>query len=277
MSGNNELMTYIEKSTIINYRKVNELINANDINKINKKNYTVLFIVLSNDDINDNDKLKLTKLFINHGADVDKGGNKKFNLTIFDAVFSANDQKTVYELLKLITGKQKTHIHNFDKFCSAVYNGFLPKTLKLFKNIVENMLGRMNKSKYTKLLNCYLSCQYNSECRLDIVKYLVENGANVNYQRIESTLQMLLWGDRNNGKINLLIVKYLLDEGINVNFINKRGLSILAELIKNKTIIGENLESNEKLFFKITKLLIDYGAKLNKKIKIPQSVKELFD
>lgn len=267
--GNNDLMNFIKNMKKINYTEIKKLLEKNDINDTNKKGDNILFILFESN-IDYKNIVKLIHMFIQYGVDFDHINKKKD--TIFDRVFDINiKQSETLEILKIITSHQKTHALNFDIFCNRLYNGWTPSSVKLMECIVENMLGTLTKKKYSELYTCYLSTQYNSDCKLDIVKYFVSKGADVNYDSNKNNvLEYLLLGDRGTGEINIEIVKYLLEQNINVNSINKYGNSILVEFIKN------NFLDDDKTFYKITKLLINYGAKINKKIKIPLVLKELF-
>ena len=98
--------------------------------------------------------------------------------------------------------------------------------------------------------------------RLDIIKFLVSKGANVNFKEnvLGSTpLEMAC----KIGHIN--VIKYLISKGANVNNVNKRKRTPLHE-----AIVQDKKNSNcNKL--QIVKLLIDKGSKVNTQSKETKS------
>ena len=98
--------------------------------------------------------------------------------------------------------------------------------------------------------------------RLDIIKFLVSKGANVNYKENVSGSTPLEMACKI-GHIN--VIKYLISKGTNVNNVNKRNRTPLHE-----AIVQDQKNSNcNKL--QIVKLLIDKGANINTQSKETKS------
>ena len=107
-------------------------------------------------------------------------------------------------------------------------------------------------------------CKYKpmKDSNIDIIKFLVSKGADVNYRHNTEGWTPLELACKI-GHIN--VIKYLLNKGANVNTINKRKRTPLHE-----AIVSDQKNSNcNKL--QIVKLLIDNGAKVNTQSKDTKS------
>ena len=100
------------------------------------------------------------------------------------------------------------------------------------------------------------------DSKLDIIKYLVSKGANVNYRHKKEGWTPLELACKI-GHIN--VIRYLLSKGADINNVNKRKRTPLHE-----AIVSDQKNSNcNKL--QIVKLLIDNGAKINTQSKDTKS------
>lgn len=92
----------------------------------------------------------------------------------------------------------------------------------------------------------------NPDVSIDMVSFLVKNGADVNAQKYQ-TLETPLYYAVTAGEINK--VRFLLDAGADINYRNYRGSNVFAE-----TIYGEYHHEN---LLPILNLLIERGAEIN--------------
>lgn len=100
------------------------------------------------------------------------------------------------------------------------------------------------------------------DSKLDIIKFLVSKGANVNYRHNKDGWTPLELACKI-GHIN--VIKYLISKGANVNNVNKRKRTPLHE-----AIVSDQKNSNcNKL--QIVKLLLDNGANINTQSKETKS------
>jgi ankyrin repeat protein len=95
-----------------------------------------------------------------------------------------------------------------------------------------------------------LACKYFNNNELNIVKLLLDSGANINFRSNGGWFPLLF--AVHNGYMNL--VKLLVDNGANINMQNDDGWS---------SLIAASQESSRHSSFKIVKFLIDNGANVN--------------
>lgn len=94
-----------------------------------------------------------------------------------------------------------------------------------------------------------LAC-YNGN--IDMVKMLVDKGADVNYTKINAVYSPLICAIMGQSENDLEIVKYLIDKGANVNYSTNVERPVISWLVQSRTVSENGLE--------ILKSLVDAGA-----------------
>ena len=127
------------------------------------------------------------------------------------------------------------------------------------------MFGNPNYVKGNALLDHFCEVPYKKtplmlacyQGKFDMVKLLIEKGADVNYTKINAALSPLVWAIQGQSEQDLEIVKYLIEKGADVNFDNYGSVRpAVSWLLFSKTISENGLE--------ILKCLIDAGADAQK-------------
>jgi len=87
--------------------------------------------------------------------------------------------------------------------------------------------------------------------KADVVRTLIENGANVNFSNIQGETPLWLAIDKVNNEFNHDVIKLLLDNNADFNFANNRGMTLLHQAV----IIGD---------LTVVEWLIDKGVDINR-------------
>lgn len=235
------------------------------------------------DDSNIRDKIKvpdniINRKFVYSCSDIELAAeycNNKENFTIFEYLLKKNRKNR-----KLIKKILKSKLRDGDTSCmqaikllmdygadiNCMYkNGRTPLMLvcdydiqKPKKEFVEFLLKNGSKvnvvDKYGNDALLFI-CKKGKKEDIEIIKLLLEYGANVNSNK--SNFSCLMCAAHNT---NYDITKLLIENGANVNYVSKNGYGIL-NLIYDNTIHYNN-EDN-----RIIKLLIENGANVNSKNK----------
>ena len=133
--------------------------------------------------------------------------------------------------------------------------------LELIKKFVTAGL-ELDEAKYNDLFrlghdnsNLDACCNVDNSLKHDIAKFLIENGANVNYQ---SPLMKSL----GNEDIDFVMAKLLIKNGADLNYADQEGKSILMSAVSAKN--GRWYEDDTKKY-DLVKLLIEKGANIHHK------------
>jgi len=143
-------------------------------------------------------------------------------------------------------------------FSTKVSSGKNPLSIVCSNSAIEPIEG-----------NCASKLDIHGNEVFDIIKYLIDHGADVN---IDSPLMATcsfnypygsITGNENQffADVNINIIRLLIEKGANVNFANKqKGQSILMEAV------------NRLNFFELANILIEHGANINHKDNLGNSV-----
>ncbi|PWF94104.1 ankyrin repeat domain-containing protein [Spiroplasma poulsonii] len=153
-------------------------------------------------------------------------------------------------LEKLIRNKRNNEDKNYSTWFQAAANGEKKKIIDLIKNYREELINSVYKNNYTALALAVLNNH------IDIVKLLIENGAEinfgvttwVNYVKNANSTPLILASQNGHTEI----VKLLIENGAEINHKNQFGNTPLILASQN----GHT---------EIVKLLIENGAKINHK------------
>jgi len=230
------------------------LINAKaDINAKDAKGKTPLMYLLESTKVSP----KLIKFLIKHGANINAISDEGYSPIIYAT--KVNNKSVINGLLEsgadasVVSKDGKSLLHH------AALNGSVHLVDYLIKNKLVNDIDGVDQNYETPLILAVKSKN------VDIVKYLVERGADVNHTNIigESVLAMACYGRIT--KINLTILQYLIDHGANINTIyNFEENSIYVDkkvYCKETPLIFAINRKNIEL----VKILVENGADVNRK------------
>lgn len=131
------------------------------------------------------------------------------------------------------------------------YTSVQPNLEKVRSLATPNNINDKNKEGWTALM---LAARNSKVVGIEIVKLLLDRGADVNLQNNEKYTALMMAAMNSNTDSNIETVKLLLDKGADVNLVEFLGWTALMMAARSS-----NKESN----IETVKLLLEYGADVN--------------
>ena len=217
-----------------------------DINSPSRAGETPLLAAARNPNIN------VFKKLIESGADINVKDNKDMDALGYAAAFNPNLQ-----LIKFLLDKGFDFHKKRKNGRNAVFDATRNENIEVIKYLVSRGANLKEIDDYgcTTLVHALVYYDYDkkiNENYLELAKYLIENGVDVNAKTIEGdTALMLAVAYVSDPEY----IELLINSGADINAVNKRGIDCLKLAVSNITNVR---------IIDVIKLLINKGVSLNK-------------
>lgn len=193
-----------------------------------------LFVYTVTSNNGDEDKMiRLAEYLLDIGANIDYNLYEKTPLIL--AMDDPADGKVRSKIVKFLIDNGAKIDGNTRSGWSPILHACETNDLSIVEKMVENgaKLTDVDDDKYYNTLILSL----NKECSIDLVKYLVDGGADINFKSTEDNETPLMRACEN---CSAEIVQYLIDKGADIHAQDIYGLTALAYAIKagNEEVVG---------------------------------------
>ncbi|OEJ14534.1 hypothetical protein BFL38_05715 [Brachyspira hampsonii] len=250
-------LMYAARNT--NYEMAEFLLkNGADVNIRDTSGETALYYSIKHDSFGQENAIKILNLLIKYGADVNTKDNDGASLLDVSYRISFDKNKEMFKILVEngfdLESRIKTGISDYD----YDYTPLMIAALRNDYDMVKYLLDKGANPNTANNENKTALTIANDYGKFDISKLLIQQGANINTQDehgLTALMNAAMIGDYE-------MVKFLLENGANINTKDNDGNTVLYYNIRYDHYEKEEKLENAK---KIFNLLIKYGADVNTK------------